>query len=214
MASNKRDGNIALKCTFNDDRRRPLQLGFLGTCSNENIERNVQGPTRRIWCSQSDCAAFYAQGFRGPVPSLPCYESNLFQNWRFGTGVLAHQTPKERMDVPRHALPGKVAVLTTRFPGEDEGARRIIGAMLIKDIAEDKQWGSMMVVGDPQCSFRAPEDPPFLYWDFKTGSRRWHEHLYRYISDEEVANYLRAFRSKVMDLRVRAIVDRQLAVLR
>lgn len=88
--ANTRDGNIALKCTFNDDRKQPNTIGFDGPCSNQNIARNVQGPAMRHWCSLSPCADFYHQGFRGALPTNPCYESALFSRWRFGTGVLAH----------------------------------------------------------------------------------------------------------------------------
>ena len=118
------------------------------------------------------------------------------------------------MDVPRHAIAGRIALLTTRFPGDDESERRIIGAMLIESISLDTNWGpSTIVRGDPRFSLRAPVDALFRYWDFKAGSRRWHEHLYRYISDVEVANYLRALHAMLTDPRTKAIVDRQLEAI-
>ena len=42
---NGHDGNVAFKCTYNDGGDR----GFGGTCSNENIRRNVKtSPTALV----------------------------------------------------------------------------------------------------------------------------------------------------------------------
>lgn len=194
------DGNLALKCTFNDDRSSPGALGFISTCSNQNIDLNVFGPSARVWCSLSPCAAYRQIGFQGPPPSLPCYESALFTHWRFGTGVLAHGTPRERMDVPRYARIGKIALLTTRFPGDPESERIVIGALNILDIQPDYTWGpSTLIQGDPATSFRAPSNVLLRYWSFKSGSPRWNHHLYRYVADVEVASYLRAMLARVSD---------------
>ena len=38
---NGHDGNVAFKCTYNDGRAKGF-VGFIGTCSDGNILRNVQ----------------------------------------------------------------------------------------------------------------------------------------------------------------------------
>ena len=209
------DGNLALKCTFNDLRRRPGTLGFVETCSDENIARNVAGPTARTWCSLSPCATYAQGGYRGAPPKLPCYESALFTAWRFGTGIVAHGTPRERADVPRHARPGKIALLTTRFPGQTEAERVVVGVLHIADVTHDPTWSdSAFVQGDRALSFRVPDAGLLPYWSFKSGRPAWNHHLYRYISDGEAKAYLDALlnvveapdlRSKVEKARRRVI---------
>lgn len=209
--SPKRDGNLALKCTFNDDRRNPGAVGFAGTCSNENIARNVGGTSARVWCVLSECNDYCQNNFKGKAPHLPCYESLLFSKWQFGTGMLAHNTPRERVDVPRYVIPGKIALLTTRRPGSEEKDRIIIGAMVIDRVGEVTEWpSSTTIVGDPRRSFRAPDNAMLRYWDFKDGQVGWYEHLYRYVDDNEVSAYLKAVRSKVVGKALRSVIDEQL----
>lgn len=204
-------GNLALKCTFNDDRSNPGALGFIGTCSDENITRNVAGSSARIWCSLSECKQFWQGGFEGDEPQLPCYESVLFSKWQFGTGILAHNTPRERVDIPRHVRNGKIALLTTRRPDSTEGDRVIIGAMVIERVGEVEEWkSSIAIVGDPRRSFRAPDNALLRYWSFKRGNVGWYEHLYRYVDDDEIAAYLKAMQSTVTNRHLRRIFDAQL----
>ncbi|MFE8599806.1 hypothetical protein [Archangium violaceum] len=182
--------NIALKCTFNDGGRAGANgvLGFAGTCSNENMRINVE--RGRVWCSQPEngCRKFVDRGFKGPRPESPCYESRLFLDWKFATGVYHSGRRRGEIDKPRNVERGDLALLTTRRPDSDESSRLIIGVMRIQGLEEhgDSYW----LMGDPRNSLRVPEDALLPYWRFRKGIQIWGTHLYRYVEDEEVTTYL------------------------
>ena len=48
------NGNVAFKCTYNDGGSEGF-VGFEGTCSLDNIKRNVKGKHGRRWCSSPSC---------------------------------------------------------------------------------------------------------------------------------------------------------------
>ena len=87
MEEEARDGvpkelrSVAFKCTYNNGREQPL-VGFAGTCSLDNIARNVKN--HRVWCSNRDCACkkFSDKGMKGALPVDPCQESVLFLHWK------------------------------------------------------------------------------------------------------------------------------------
>ncbi len=96
------------------------------------------------------------------------------------------------------AREGKVALLTTRHPDCDEERQRIVfGAFKIVDISEDDD-GNTWVEGEPDSAIRLSEAAALAlpYWRFKTyprnGKPTWQSGLFRYISDQEVANFLHA----------------------
>lgn len=130
--------SVALKCTYNDGYENAsdegILVGFSGTCSDENIRRNVLNG--RVWCSnrQSPCCQFYESGMQGSRPVAPCMESELFRKWQFGAGWWRHG---EKAGTPKHMRQvgaGKFAVLTTRFPDMLESERRIIGLFQIDEV--------------------------------------------------------------------------------
>ena len=87
------DGNVAFKCTYNDGGSAGF-VGFDGTCSNENIRRNVVEKPR-VWCSSEDnrCSRFHDDDFRGRRPIHPCYESQIFSMHSF-QGYIARETDR------------------------------------------------------------------------------------------------------------------------
>jgi hypothetical protein len=146
----------------------------------------------RVWCTQpqNKCQKFVACGFKGSRPDAPCYESRLFMDWTFGTGVY-HRGPREgEIDRPRRVKIGDLALLTTRLPGSDESSRLIIGIMRIQRLED--HGDSFWLIGDPKNCLRAPENALLRYWRFRKGIQRWGTHLYRYLQDNEVTNYLSA----------------------
>lgn len=204
-------GNVAFKCTFNDGGRERGFVGFDGTCSNENIIRNIRA--RRTWCSAEDCDCkrYYENDLPGPRPHLPCYESQLFDRLTFGPGYY------QRGDRTGEAIPmkgarvGKIALLTTRTPARDLEADRIVfGLFRIARIAPDRDQG-VSVVGDRECFLRLPQEPPVRFWRFKAGAPDWRTGLFRFVTDQEVSNLLWAVKESLRSPQDRLVADRLLA---
>ena len=63
----------------------------------------------------------------GKKPDFPCMESELFEFWHFNGGAW-HHGPRKGNPIPVHGADvGKIVILTTRKPAEEERDRRIIG---------------------------------------------------------------------------------------
>lgn len=165
---------------------------------------------RVVWCSQPQnaCRKFVDRGFKGSRPVSPCYESRLFIDWKFGTGVY-HSGPREgEIDRPVRVERGDLALLTTRRPNTDERSRLIIGIMQIQDLKE--HGGSFWLIGDPRNSLRVPEKARLPYWRFRKGIPLWGTHLYRYVQDKEVTNYLAALLPMLTSPADRSVAERLL----
>lgn len=178
--------NIAFKCTYNNGGETSYP-GFNGTCTKENIIRNIgEG---RIWCGLSECKSFYDKDFLGNPPENPCYESNLFKNWEYGGGVHHGQEKQEPVNVRLIDI-GKVAVLTTRFPDEAESKRRIIGLYRIGEIQQNGADGTL-IKADLSYTVKLPlvVCRQTYFWDYYTtepGVEKWNTGLYRYLEDEQI----------------------------
>ena len=201
---NEHDGNVAFKCTYNDG-GPPGFAGFDGTCSNGNIRRNVK-EYPRVWCSHEGnaCRKFYDNGFRGKRPIRPCYESRIFQEWRYSSGAYSEGGPIPML----HAQAGRVALLTTRLPNYDEENKRIVfGVFKISEIETNDE--GTWVIGEPEHAIRLPKDVALLlrYWKFKAGHPVWGSGLFRYISDQEVTNFLHALFPRLRSSRDRAVLE-------
>ncbi len=96
------------------------------------------------------------------------------------------------------AREGKVALLTTRHPDYDSERQRLVfGAFKIVGLYEHEDEG-VWVEGEPDSAIRLPEAAALSlpYWRFKAYPRSdapdWGSLLFRYISDQEVSNFLHA----------------------
>lgn len=181
--------SLAFKCIYNDG-DEGLFVGFAGTCSSANIDRNVRA--KRVWCSEPscDCRKYFDQNFEGKAPVKPCMESRLFREWRFGAGYY-HRGANH--DQPIHfseAEVGKLAFLTTRFPNEPESERRIIGLFRIAEIVDRNT-----VVAAPIARVRLPLDEAkeLYFWAYCTTKPKkptWGTHLFRYVDDGQAHRIL------------------------
>lgn len=198
--------HIAFKCTYNNG-NVGIIVGFNGTCSEDIIKRNIE--SGRIWCSQKDCECrkYYDSGFKGKQPKGNlCYESVLFKDWRYGAGW--YHTGR-RAGTPMH-LPdvglGKIAILTTLFPGDRDIDRRIIGLFRIGEITNDPET---IVKADDKYRIRLPleEARELFFWDYYTKKQPWGSHLHRYLDDIQVAQILKAIQETVKDENVRHLIN-------
>lgn len=207
------DGNVAFKCTYNDGGDSGF-VGFGGTCSDGNILRNVQTNPRR-WCSDpsSLCRKFCDRGFRGRRPLYPCYESEIIEHWRFGPGTY-HTEDRDGEPIPmKHAQVGKVALLTTRHPERDTEAERIVfGVYRIERVSPDGR-GMVWVEGSADHAIRVSESAAFAlpYWRFKRRRKgtsvAWGTGLFRYLSDQEVTDFLHALRPLLRSAQDRTVLE-------
>jgi len=110
MSLNK---HVAVKCNYNNGGERNY-VGFSGTCSEDVIKINTQ---TSVWCSQSTCGCkqYVNSGFKGNRPVDP-----------YGAGHY-HNGFKKGQPKRANLVAGGVAVLTTRFPGDIEEDRKIVG---------------------------------------------------------------------------------------
>lgn len=205
--------NVAFKCTYNDGGERGF-VGFGGTCSNGNIFRNVEENPRR-WCSSPSnlCRRFCENGFRGERPQQPCYESEIIDHWRFGPGTYQSMNRKDRPIPIKHAQVGKIALLTTRHPERDtERGRIVFGVYRIERVSRDS-CGQIWLEGNANHAIRLSEaDSRALpYWRFKklAPDRKpdWRTGLFRYISDQEVANFLHALYRRLRSAEDRTVLE-------
>ncbi len=216
------DGNVVFKCTYNDGGADGY-VGFGGTCSMENIRRNVHEQPRP-WCShpRNLCTQFFKAGFLGNSPEYPCYESRLTHDWKFSPG---HTHPRDgglgRPVRINHAKVGKIALFTTLHPKlvseykrarrNPESSRLVFAISRIVNIYEedDTQW----VQCDPNTAIRLSESATraLLYWRFKSptsAGHKWGSGLVRYISNAEVLTYLSALYPRVRSAEERAKLER------
>ena len=210
---NGHDGNVAFKCTFNDGGERGF-VGFGGTCSDGNILRNVKMNPRR-WCSAASslCRQFCDNGFRGRRPRHPCYESEIIEHWRLGPGTY-HTEERDGEPIPmKQARVGKVALLTTRHPDRDTEAQRIVfGIYKIEHVGSDES-GLIWVEGSAGHAIRLSESAAFAlpYWGFKRQRKgtaaAWGTGLFRYVSDQEVTNFLHALRPLLQSAQDRTVLE-------
>ncbi len=202
--------HVALKCTYNDA-GQGYYVGFNGTCSDVNIKRNIE--SGRVWCGDSDCLCkkFYRNGFSGARPRDPCLESVVFREWKFDAGTYQNGprrgTPK-RLPSLRE---GGIAILTTRFPGDPEVDRKIIGLFSIGKVTNLPNEGTTMVA-DERLRIRLPmEEATCLhFWDYysnKKGGARMGTGLVRYLTTEQAAKVLVDVRETLRDQTQRATVD-------
>ena len=109
---------------------------------------------------------------------------------------------------------GKVVLLTTRLPDYDAEDKRIVFGVFRISEMETNDSGTW-VVGEPEHAIRLPKTAALAlpYWHFKeytTASPRWDTGLFRYISDQEVTNFLHALFSRLQSPGDRAVLERLL----
>ena len=173
---------------------------------------------KRRWCSEkgNKCRAFYENDFQGQRPRGPCYESRIVDEWRFSPGMY-HTDERNGDPIPMNgARTGKVALLTTRHPQCDTEAERIVFAVYeILDVRRDED-GLLWLESDADHSIRLSEQAAFAlpYWRFKrlpaSGKPDWRTGLFRYVPDQEVANFLHALEPLLQNAEDRLVLDRLL----
>lgn len=183
--------HVAVKCTYNNGEEGAF-VGFNGTCSENIIRINTQ---THMWCSQPECSCkqYCENGFRGERPVDPCLESTLFRDWWFGAGT--YLTGK-RKGSPKKAqlIKGGIALLTTRFPGDVEKDRKIIGLYEIKRVTNLENEETKFYA-EKNLKIRLPleEVMQLFFWDYysiNSTEISWGHGLLRYLNDSQIKKVL------------------------
>lgn len=189
-AGKREDGNLAFKCNWNDKH-------YKAPCSLDAYSYNLS--EGRAWCSSylNKCRNYNEEV---SLKSHPCYESIALKEMYFGAGA-DHTGDVIR---PRHihsARVGRMAILTTRKPWEEEKDRIIIGCLLIKEVHDDPGQETK-IYGDKEKSIEIDYDEVKVkFWDYykNEGNENlilWASGLFRYISNETVLNILKGIGEK------------------
>ncbi len=205
--------HVAIKCTYNNG-DEGLYVGFNGTCSDGNIKRNIEGG--RVWCSQGscECRKYYDGGFEGVIPTDPCYESVLFRDCKYGAGWYHNG---EKAGTPKHlrnVIKGKIAILITRFPDDEEIDRKIIGFFKIAQVTNNPGEETILIADKSLCVRLSMEEAKELYfWDYYTtyGGAVWGTLLIRYLNDSQFVNILTDLKHTLRDEKAKAIVTKILS---
>lgn len=199
---NKR--NLAFKITFCDGQKGSdtQHIGFQGLCSKQQINENCKGTGRR-WCQNPDCAC--RQYFQNKITynqlqwewadSGICMESRLLIDWTARAEYSWGNIVQPR--AIRNAENGKLAVLTTRFPGSDESERKIFAVFIITDLSEidGDRCGEVYAHAKYRIELSKSEAEQINYWDFyhnenNPSAKRWGQGIFRYMYDDSCAELL------------------------
>lgn len=184
------DGNIAFKCNWNDKH-------YKAPCSKKAYEFNIK--EGRAWCSSPDCKCRQYKE-KVSMEDHPCYESIALKEMYFGAGW---DHTGERYQ-PRHIYSvrqDRMAILTTRPPGNEEKDRLIIGCLYINEVRDDP-GAETKIYSDREKSIEVDYDNiKVRFWDYykNTGDedlKLWSSGLFRYIADETVLNMLNGINNK------------------
>jgi hypothetical protein len=108
---------------------------------------------------------------------------------------------------------GKIAILTTRFPGEPEIDRKIVGFFKIAHIKEDPGDGTILSA-ENNFRIRLPlEEAQNLYfWDYYStkGGAKWGTLLFRYLNDDQVVGILKDIEKTLRNEKYKLLVNKLL----
>lgn len=204
----KMNKHVAVKCTYNNGGEGDF-VGFHGTCSEELIKENTQN---HVWCSQPECLCkqYFDNGFKGERPINPCLESTLFKDWWFGAGTF--HTGKRKGQPKRANLEqGGICFLTTRFPGDKEKDRKIIGLYRIGKVTHHKNEETKFFANKiHRIRLSLDEASQLFFWDYYSiNSDRplWGTGLLRYLDDSQVKRILLDLKQTVQSTQHKEIIE-------
>lgn len=184
-----KDGNIAFKVAYND-------RNWHEPCSRDAFHFNAH-EKGVPWCRQQANNPINCQSKRARTKAdfVPCYDAVALKRLSFSPGW------KNTMDVPhvcKEAKVGKVALLTSRPPGEAEERRFVFAILDIARIRVQKggRWpGTEYFDGSRDGSIVFDEQNRPRFWEFHANPRApeviaWGAGLFRYVKDETVRRLL------------------------
>lgn len=197
--------NLAFKLNYCDGGASEDSIGYKGVCSDDMIRYNIE-KAKRSWCSYEGCPCKqYHDGLitreeldqKMDDGGFTCYESIALSNWiaHAGTNLRGENEGKARR-LP-NAQRGSLAVLTTRYPGDNEKDRIIVGVFIIDAAFEgdDSEEGTVSARSKYKIEIRKSETKALRFWNYYKNegtpeSIRWGTGLYRFLKDEDALRLL------------------------
>jgi len=190
-----RDGNVAIKFTYNDK-------GWKDICSTNIADYNCQ---HRTWCRvqcayEDNCQSETAKRNLKLYGIFPCADAGAlaFKDPTFYGGHYHgkkhHNEPIRYWNIKRN----KIAVFTSRKPGEPENQRFIFFIGIISDIAINRDANGAEYEEyhcDHETGIYFDEEQYPKYWDFYRNPNNperiaWNTGLFRYWTDKQVIDLL------------------------
>ena len=199
----KIDGNVAFKVTWVYGQKGP----FTAPCTAKGRHINIHD-SKKGWCSQPECRcnqAFHGGNTDPPVAISqdgPCMDVHIFTAWRFGGGTSHTGTQKGLKRKIKYAKAGRIAFYTTRDNNMNEEQRLVIGAFRIGTLADKKGETIVIAAGNGPHLRVADLSRAPRFWDFhkQPGGPSWRTGLFRYISDTEAAELLKALQDVALEV--------------
>ena len=198
--------NIAFKCNFCDGGSNKYHIGYMGACSDKQIQYNIQ-VANHSWCSDPDCPC--CQYLNGEIDGnqlddmcrdggFVCYESQMLREWTAFAGFVLKGDRKEEPKKLRNVQLNSLAVLTTRKPGMSEEDRFIFGVFMVDDADEGNSLNEGFVRSNSKyrIELSPAEALQIKFWNYHANDNNpskctWSQGLHRYINDIEAVQILR-----------------------
>ena len=203
---NKDMSNIAFKCTYCDGGKSKTNIGFYGLCSDATIRYNIN-VAKHVWCSnENSYCNSYLEGeiTRKELESFVkkdgfvCYESKMLRDWEASAGYHHNGKNKDKPMTIRNTSSNSLALLTTRFPYEQEMDRIIFAIFLILENYEGDSMEEGHVKTNPiyKIQLSSEEAKNLKFWNYyfnrnKPETIKFGSGLHRYISDIQAAQVIK-----------------------
>lgn len=189
------DGNIAFKVTFVDN-------NWSGVCSPDNADFNFKN---RTWCKiqsefEENCQSDYWKNEDNVSleKGFPCHDCIALKELCFYPGHF--HGPKHDNEPKRclEAKQGKIAVFTSRAPGEPEEERFIFAICEIAefiDVQPEDGQSYEIIAGNFEKSLTFEKGSYPKYWNYYRNPNAperisWNTGLFRYLNDRIVGELL------------------------
>ena len=198
--------NVAFKCTYCDGGKSNKDIGFYGVCSDETMIYNIN-LQKHIWCSneRSDCYRYLNKEItRKELNNIykeygsVCYESKMLRDWEASAGYHHKGKNKGKPMTMRNVSSNNLALLTTRFPHDQEEDRIIFAVFLILEnyVGDNYEEGHVKANPEYRLQLTIEEAKRLKFWDYyynrnKTETIKFGSGLHRYISDIQAAQVLK-----------------------
>jgi len=189
-----RDGNISFKVSYNDKDWR-------GICTPDTYQYNSFSNHKMYWCNMQAPKCQQIDDSQLSENCYPCYDAVANLTTRFTPGW---NHGKDAPHICLEAKVGKIAILTSLFPGDSQDGRFIFSLFEIDRVERIEQddydyAGTEFYIGNPKTAIKLIKDQYLNYWDFAINDTEnpkfkkfWGSGLFRYIDDKTAQSVLKA----------------------
>ncbi len=187
------DGNISFKVSYNDK-------NWSGICTPDLYKYNCFSSHKMFWCNMQAPKCQEYNDSELNENCYPCYDAVANLTTRFTPGW---NHGKNTPHICLEAKVGKIAILTSIYPGETQDSRFIFSLFEIKQVDTIEKVGydfkgTEFYVGNLKTAIKLKNDQYLNYWDFSLNStdnpkfqKFWGSGLFRYTDDRTVRSILK-----------------------